>query len=263
MARRTRRRSRARRGDRRRGRAPSRWWRAARRQCSASASSAARAPGEVTAPRPATSSGNEAASSSAATVSTSEVAGAGRPIVARRRRAGHLGLARGQVDRHVEHDRQPLGAGAVERARGVRGRRLRARARARRSRRTPRAIAAWSILKFDHWTADGVSAVSSSAGVRALAASTRPGQGVREPGALVRRAHGDAVRHAPVAVGHHHGAALVPRGVERRAGIAQLVREQEVAGADDAEDGVDSSCHQGARDDSRDAHPHASVMRGA
>ena len=89
------------------------------------------------------------------------------------------------------------------------------------------------------------------------------GQGVREPGALVRRAHGDAVRHAPVAVGHHHGAALVPRCVEGRAGIAQLVREQEVARADDAEDGVDSSCHQGARDDSRDAHPHASVMRGA
>ena len=44
------------------------------------------------------------------------------------------------------------------------------------------AIAAWSSLKFDHSVAAGVSAVSSSAGVRALAASTSPVSAFVKPG---------------------------------------------------------------------------------
>ena len=135
----------------------------------------------MTAPRPATSSGNEAASSSAATVSTSEVAGAGRPIVAL---AGAPVISASRAGRSI-------GTLSTTGSRSVRAR-WRARAASAdavwgactRSAIAPhsRAIAAWSILKFDHWTAEGVSAVSSSAGVRALAASTRPVRAFVNPG---------------------------------------------------------------------------------
>ena len=63
---------------------------------------------------------------------------------------------------------------APHRARDVGHRGRPARARARRRRRPTRTSASWSIRKFDRSAAAGVSAASTSTGVRLLAASVSP-----------------------------------------------------------------------------------------
>ena len=97
----------------------------------------------------------------------------------------------------------------------------------------------WSIRKFERSAAAGVSAASSSSGVRLLAASVSPVIVFVSPGSLVHAAGGELPAHARVAVGHADRAALVARGDEPRAGVAQRVRERQVAAAEQPEDGVD------------------------
>ena len=130
----------------------------------------------------------------------------------------------------------------------------RARARARPTAPTASTRPAWSIRKFERSAAAGVSAASSSSGVRLLAASVSPVIVFVSPGPWWTLQTGEPPAHARVAVGHADRAALVAGGDEARAGVAQRVGDRQVAAAEQPEDGVDAEGGQRPADRLGDQH---------
>ena len=91
--------------------------------------------------------------------------------------------------------------------------------------------------KFDRgWVA---SAATTTSGVRLLAASVMPVIALVSPQPWCTVTAADPAAHPGVGVGHRRRAALVPGGDVTGARRDQRVGDVEVAGADDAEDGVD------------------------
>ena len=245
---------------------------------SASARRAGPAP-DSTAPRPPIRTGRSAAVSSAARASSAAGAGwagvgcvpgcrvrAGRALGFRpggarrpRRSASSAGTARLHVERHHQHDRAPLDPRPADGARGVRdgGRRAVHPLRDRPDGADER------VLLDAEVGADrrrGRVGGDEDDGRPALRRLGEPRDRVGQPGALVDAARGDPAADARVAVGHADRAALVPRGVEGRAGVAEVVREGEVPAPHDAEHDLDPLAGERPADCLR--HQHRRIVWG-
>ena len=171
----------------------------------------------------------------------------------RRRHGQHARLGRVdgglrlQVDRQVEHDGAALERGAAVRARGVRlggGRAV--------DRLGDRADRVGEVVLVDAEVRGerGAGRVPGDDEHRRprLRRLGEAGHGVREARPLVHGAHADASRDARPAVGHAQRAGLVAGGEEPRAAALERLGGDEVAAADDAEDGLHAERREPAAD---------------
>ena len=108
--------------------------------------------------------------------------------------------------------------------------------------------AAWSILKFERICAAGVSAASSTSGVRIFAASVSPVIAFVSPGPWCTRRDAEPPADPRVAVGHAQRAGLVAGREEAPAGGDDRVRHGQIAAPHQAEDDVAAEAMQGLAD---------------
>ena len=176
-----------------------------------------------------------------------------RRQLGQRRRQRRIALGRLHVERQHQHHRAPLDAGAAHGARHVGHRGVRP-VHALGDR--PDRLHQPGLVDAEVRPQRGGGRVGGEHDQRraALGRLGQPRHGVRHARALVHAAGGEPPAHARVPVGHADRPALVARGNERHAGVAQRVGGGQVAAPEQPEDGVDAERRERPADRLGDQH---------